>query len=126
VSAEMTIPDEVVEAAARAMAGHFGPEFDELHRGKAHWAATGGLFDDDYRDVNAPRQDDLLDAARAALTASPLMELVRAAQAVLAWRVGDLPSRGDLRDNARSRAAIAQLAQALSAFPPSMEKNDAE
>jgi hypothetical protein len=41
--------------------------------------------------------------------------LVEAAEAVLAHRVGDLPTQGHLRDNDKSRAAIGKLAAALAA-----------
>ena len=39
--------------------------------------------------------------------------LLEAAQRVMAHRVGDLPTRGDLRDNDASRRDIAALAQAI-------------
>lgn len=44
-------------------------------------------------------------------------DLARAAKGVLHFRVGELPSRGYLRDNDQSRAALARLDQALSTSP---------
>lgn len=44
-------------------------------------------------------------------------ELVGAAEDVLSHRVGDLPTRGYLKDNDRSRASLAKLAATLAAHP---------
>lgn len=59
--------DSMIENMARAIAGHFGPEFDALPKDKAERInrnRMGEMFDDS--------QEDVLDAAKAALQA--LME----------------------------------------------------
>ena len=65
----MTPSDEQIEVAAKAIAELIGPGWDNIHRDKAHWRETGGMLDGEYRDVNEPRQDEIRDAATAAITA---------------------------------------------------------
>lgn len=67
----------MVERMARAIAGHFGPEFDDLPKDKAERInrnRVGEMFDDS--------QEDVLEAAKAALQAlmEPTPGMVEAGQ----------------------------------------------
>lgn len=59
--------NDVVERVARAIANQLGDGFDNAHRDKPHWVQTRGESGGRYRDINEPRQNDYLDAARAAI-----------------------------------------------------------
>lgn len=61
--------DNIVEKLARAIADQLGDGFDNAHRNKPHWAETRGESGGRFRDINEPRQNDYLDAARAAIAA---------------------------------------------------------
>lgn len=57
----------MVARVARALAGHFGPEYDQIPVDRAnlrHQIAEGFVWD-----CNTPKQDDLKQAARAAIEA---------------------------------------------------------
>jgi len=86
--------NDVVERVARAIADQLGDGFDNAHRDKPHWVQTRGEGGGRFRDINEPRQNDYLGAARAAIEAmrelSPEM-----VDAFLAWvPIGALPRTG--------------------------------
>lgn len=61
----------------------------------------------------APRSEIQIEKMRMAVERAAPPAVVEAARAVLALRVGDLPSRGWLPDSERSRKALADLHAAL-------------
>ena len=61
--------ENIVERVARIIADQVGDGFDNAHRNKPHWVETRGESGGRFRDVNEPRQNDYLDAARAAIAA---------------------------------------------------------
>jgi hypothetical protein len=70
----MTPSPELVERVARALAGHFGPVFDDLPRDRVQqreFLREGG-------NPAENTQEDCLEAARAAIEATHLEEVVRA------------------------------------------------
>ena len=56
-----------LEEVARAIADQIGHHFDDVHRDKSEWIATGSVKNGLSHDVNGPFQVDYLNAAGAVL-----------------------------------------------------------
>lgn len=60
---------DVVERVARQIAQELGDDLDHAFASKSEWIKARGESGGRFRDVNEPRRDDYLDAARAAIAA---------------------------------------------------------